>query len=147
METCWESLKQELEENSNYFKGLLSGSLLLQETSTDDKYDDQNLQISSSEISLHKVWHFRWLYISRIKLPNYYWEEISLRARTLPVILACQWTDLGMNAMPIKVPSLPLLMPSSQNLGSEVKLFLLSEETLPMLLISKAVTAALALHS
>ena len=77
METCWESLKQELEENSNYFKGLLSGSLLLQETSTDDKYDDQNCQISSSEILLHKVWHLRWSYISIIKLPNYYWEEVS----------------------------------------------------------------------
>ena len=32
------------------------------------------------------------------------------------------------------------LMPGLQNLWSEVKLFLLSEETLPVLLISKAVT-------
>ena len=35
------------------------------------------------------------------------------------------------------------LMPGLQNLWSEVKLFLLSEETLPMLLISKAVTVVL----
>ena len=35
------------------------------------------------------------------------------------------------------------LMPGLQNLWSEVKLFLLSEETLPVLLISKAVTVVL----
>ena len=35
------------------------------------------------------------------------------------------------------------LMPDLQNLWSEVKLFLLSEETLPVLLISKAVTVVL----
>ena len=40
----------------------------------------------------------------------------------------------------IKVES---LMPDLQNLWSEVKRFLLSEETLPVLLISKAVTVVL----
>ena len=35
------------------------------------------------------------------------------------------------------------LMPDLQNLWSEVKRFLLSEETLPVLLISKAVTVVL----
>ena len=35
------------------------------------------------------------------------------------------------------------LMPDLQNLWSEFKLFLLSEETLPVLLISKAVTVVL----